>query len=312
MVRKGQKSPRAKGSGARRPTHKRVKRSARAERDRIQRLEAELRRVSEALRQEREKNRKRSALKKRKKTESARRGSPLPKRRAEPPVAVPASHSKHRPAKRKAKGPSRYRDERGRFISEREKKKIEAIKRIERKHAPELLREEAERRRLYPIGTFVFRNLNRLVRNVSNAMEDSNFDLSVDALSHAYGSMFDAKVEVNGLRDIDLSDMKARIEKEDIILQAAMAALAELGKSRMKKGLQVQIQLRPEETLMLLYGRDKPLMTTSWMSLDEPQEAGALVTRARRMLDQLANNGWDVKKIILSFNYDREVALACR
>jgi predicted transcriptional regulator len=150
--------------------------------------------------------------------------------------------------------------------------------------------------------------LAKIIKQVSRAIEASNFDLSSLYTAEAYGAVYEAALDVTGLPEADVDDLKALLNKQRIIEAAILAASVPIQKSRIKRGFLVQLQLIPEETVMLLYGRDKPVMTTRWMRMDDASEVNLIVNKARQLLDSLAKNSWDTRSIKLSFRYDREVA----
>ena len=200
------------------------------------------------------------------------------------------------------------RDERGRFISAAEKARQDAIKKAERIFAEQNRLDEERRTNLYPVSCPLFLRLAKIIKQVSRAIEASNFDLSSLYTAEAYGAVYEAALDVTGLPEADTDDLKALLNKQRIIEAAILAASLPIQKSRIKRGFLVQLQLVPQETVMLLYGRDKPVMTTRWMRMDDAAEVNLIVNKARQLLDALAKNSWDTRSIKLSFRYDREVA----
>ena len=145
---------------------------------------------------------------------------------------------------------------------------------------------------------------------MARAIEESNLDLSAVRQQEAYGSLFDATVDVDGLAPLDdLSDLRELANKESVIESAILAAYEVIEKAGVKRGFQLQLQLQPKESIILQYKRDRPIMSTRWMRLDERTEIDKLVVRARELLAALAKNDWDTRHIKFSFRYDREVAV---
>ena len=226
--------------------------------------------------------------------------APPPRRRR---AAAPSAPRPSRPTR-----PVAIRDERGRFISAAEKARQDAIKKAERIFAEQNRLDEERRTNLYPVSGPLFLRLAKIIKQVSRAIEASNFDLSSLYTAEAYGAVYEAALDVTGLPEADTDDLKALLNKQRIIEAAILAASLPIQKSRIKRGFLVQLQLVPQETVMLLYGRDKPVMTTRWMRMDDAAEVNLIVNKARQLLDALAKNSWDTRSIKLSFRYDREVA----
>jgi hypothetical protein len=88
------------------------------------------------------------------------------------------------------------------------------------------------------------------------------------------------------------------------------SALTELGDALpYVKGLMFAVAFIPEESLLLLYGRNKPFMTTKFRRADSPSERNSLLPAVRAMHESLAENKWKLSGFRVLFYYDRRIAL---
>jgi hypothetical protein len=282
-------------------------------------LEAELRAAKRALKRERAKRARVPSVFSRKSSVRGRGPSGAGAKREErkpsavksrrPKVGIaPPQVARVRGAKPRSLEAKLLRDEKGKFITPREKRKLEGIKKLLKEEEKGKRAEERLRALKYPVTKDVFRRLSGAVKKATRAAEDTNLDLVAEMGMTAYRNIFDAKVSIGGLPEIDMMEMGERLNKEHVVEEAILAALTAMFKSRVKRGLQVQLQLLPTETVLMKYGRTENIMSTMWLDIDDESKLGSLAMRGRLLLKALAKNDWDVTRVNLNFHYDREVA----
>ena len=237
------------------------------------------------------------------KVKAVARPTPKVKPRKGKPVARPAAKPKPRkPAK--AKGP--VRDKKGRFISKSKRlidERIRKAKRkIEKEFEPQTKKEERERRRLYRITPEVALKQEVYVRSIGRAMAYTNPDLMIEYdAAQASISTLSYQLTVRGFT----SPMEDYDASRDEIVSALVAATENI---KRRKGMLVQLMLVPEESVMMHYGREEPLLSTSWMLTTEA-EREQIVARGRQLYEVAVRNKWDIVAFKLNFLYDREAAV---
>lgn len=229
---------------------------------------------------------------------------PKAKPKARPVVRTkPAGRPKARkPAK--PKGP--VRDRKGRFISKSQKLINERLRRakrkIEKELEPETKKEERDRRRLYRITPEVALKQEIYVRAVGKAMAFTNPDLMIeyDAAQSSISTL-SYQLTVRGFTS-PLEDYES---SRDEIVSALVAATENI---KRRKGMLVQLLLVPEESVLMHYGREEPMLSTSWMLTTE-SEREQIVAKGRQLFEVAVRNKWDVVAFKLNFLYDREAAV---
>ena len=173
--------------------------------------------------------------------------------------------------------------------------------------------EGRKKREEFAVPVSVHNRLCREVENVAKRVRKSNRSLSAETTCSSSGATFDAMVEISGLPSALVVNWEGDFEPDEQAMRKTrkviLDALLEVQKGiKKRRGLLVAVTLQPVETLLLLYGRDQPVMTTRWMQADDPEDIKNLVMRCKKMLRGLWANQWEVECLQIKFRYDHEVA----
>ena len=140
------------------------------------------------------------------------------------------------------------------------------------------------------------------VKRVGRKLKDSMPNLRADyEPAHRMVSQHTQMLRVSGF----ISPTKNMQKSHDDIVGALMVMGEQI---RPRKGMMVQLTFVPAETVLMEYGRESPILTTSWMMTSE-DEIGGLVSKGRSLFDAAVRNKWDITSFKLGFLYDRRVAL---
>ena len=230
-----------------------------------------------------------------------------PRKRPVPPQFKERVRERVRAAARKPR-----RDSHGRFISYEEHKRQIVERRIERVHRKQRIEEGQKKREEFAISVKLHNKLCKEFTNISKLVRKAKLGLKVETICASAGATFDAMVEISGFEGVMPSDPQGAINEKVMrrVKNAISDALREAQRGiRKRRGLLVAVSLLPVETLLALYGRDVPLMTTRWMRADHPEEIKNLMMRMKKMLSYLWGNRWEVEKLQLKFRYYHEVAV---